>query len=207
MQRSLLWKWLQIPCRIFTSLYFDLRVYGIKNVPTTGPALLLANHQSYLDPVLVAVRLYRPVSFFAKSELFENRYFGALIRALHAIPVRRGEGDIAAVREVLRQLDNGRVINLYPEGTRTKDGQVQSLQKGIALILRKAHVPVIPVTIDGSFEAWPRKAKIFHSYPINVMYGKPLALEGMKADEVLQTVENALRVQLAELRSLRGNSL
>src|SRR5277367_4767043 len=105
MERSLLWKSLQIIARIFTSLWFDLKVYGVENVPKTGPVLLIANHQSYLDPVLVAVRLDRPVSFFAKSELFENRFFGWLIRSLHAFPVKLGENDIGAVRMTLQRLE------------------------------------------------------------------------------------------------------
>src|SRR5580704_9461601 len=156
MERSLLWKLLQIPCWIVTSLWFDLKVYDVQYVPRTGPVLLIANHQSYLDPVLVAVRLYRPVSYFAKSELFENPFFGWLIRSLHAFPVRQGEADIGAVRQTLERLEQGYILNLYPEGTRTLDGEIGPIQRGIALILRKTQVPVVPVVIDGSFQAWPK---------------------------------------------------
>jgi len=203
MKRSFLWRTLQAVARIFTSLMFDLKVYGIENVPQTGPALLLANHQSYLDPILVAVRLRRPVSFFAKSELFENPYFGWLIRSLHAFPVRLGAGDIGAVRELIQRLEEGHVMNVYPEGTRSDDGQIGEIQRGIALVLRKAHVPVIPVVIDGSFEAWPRDSKLFHAHPIRVLYGKPMHLEGLKGDEIVKTVGNTLRTLLAELRSMQ----
>jgi len=201
MKRSLLWRTLQIPARIGTSLWFDLKVYGIENVPETGPALLIANHQSYLDPILVAVRLRRPVSYFAKSELFENPFLGWLIRSLHAFPVRQGAGDVGAVRELLHRLEEGHVMNVYPEGHRTPDGQVGQIQRGIGLVLRKVHVPVIPIAIDGSFEAWPHGSKLFHPHRIRVMYGKPMHLDGLKGDEIVNAVGDTLRSMLAELRS------
>jgi 1-acyl-sn-glycerol-3-phosphate acyltransferase len=204
MERSLLWKTLQIQARIMTSLLFDLKTYGIENVPQTGPALLAANHQSYLDPVLVAVHLRRPVSYFAKSELFENRYFGWLIRALGAFPVRLGEGDISAVRETIRRLGEGYLLNLYPEGTRTLDGQIQPIQRGFVLILRRVVVPVIPVVIDGSFEAWHKEWKIFHPHPIRVMYGKPLQYKDLKGDKIVELLESTLRSMLDELRQKRS---
>src|SRR5580658_503146 len=124
MERSLVWKSLQIVARIGTTLLFDLKTFGTQNVPRQGGVILAANHQSYLDPVLVAVHLRRPVSYLAKSELFENRYLSWLIRALEAFPVRQGEGDISAVRETIRRLGEGYLLNLYPEGTRTLDGQI-----------------------------------------------------------------------------------
>jgi 1-acyl-sn-glycerol-3-phosphate acyltransferase len=200
MQRSYLWKYLQVFARIMTSLLFDLQVFNIENVPKTGGALLVANHQSYLDPVLVSVRLRRPVSFLAKSELFENRYVGWLITALHAFPVRQGHGDVGAVRETIRRLEEGRILNMYPEGTRTEDGEIAPLQKGIALILRKITVPVIPVAIDGSFQAWPYNRKLFRSGRIRVLYGKPMYFKDMKAGEIMATLQRTLNSMLGELR-------
>ena len=203
MDRSLLWKGLQAICRIVTTLEFDLKAYGLENVPRTGGCLLVANHQSYLDPVLVAVRLYRPVSFFAKSELFENPFFGWLIRSLHAFPVRQGEGDVGAVRETIRRLHEGHILNLYPEGSRTDDGEIAPIQKGIALILRKVEVPVVPVAIDGSYESWPKSHKLFRPYPIRVMYGPPMELKGLKGDAIVQAIGTTLKAMLAELREMR----
>jgi 1-acyl-sn-glycerol-3-phosphate acyltransferase len=200
MQRSLLWKTLQVPARIFTSLLFELRVHNIENVPQTGGVLLVANHQSYLDPVLVAVRLRRPVSYFAKSELFENPFLGWLIRSLHAFPVRQGQGDLGAVREAIRRLEEGHILNLYPEGTRTLDGEIGPLQKGISLVLRKVNVPVVPVAIEGSFAAWSKGRKIFRSGQIDVLYGKPMSFKGMKSDEILKTLSETLTALLASLR-------
>src|SRR5580704_7336553 len=128
MERSAAWRCLQVFSRITATLLFDFKVYGTENIPKTGGALLLANHQSYLDPVLVAVKLRRPVSYMAKSELFENPALAWLIRTLHAFPVRQGEGDVGAVKECIRQLNAGRVLNIYPEGSRTEDGEIAGIE-------------------------------------------------------------------------------
>jgi len=200
-ERSLTWKSLQIIARIGTTLLFDLKTYGRENVPATGGVLLVANHQSYLDPVLVAVHLRRPVSFLAKSELFENPYFGWFIRTLHAFPVRQGEGDIGAVKEVIRRLEEGHVLNFYPEGSRTETGEMRPLEKGVALVIRRARVPVVPVAIEGSFAAWPKDSKMFHAHPIRVKYGEAINFEGKKADEIIQTLETQIRAMLAELKA------
>ncbi len=160
-ERSYAWKALQVIVRVGTTLFFDLKTYGRENVPKKGGVLLVANHQSYLDPVLVAVHLYRPVSFLAKSELFENPFLAWLIRLLEAFPVRQGHGDVGAVKEVIRRLGEGYALNIYPEGTRTLTGDIEPLEKGVALVIRRAGVPVVPVAIHGSFEAWPKGSIIF----------------------------------------------
>ncbi len=199
-QRSFVWKSLQIIARVGTTLFFDLKTYGRENVPKKGGVLLVANHQSYLDPVLVAVHLYRPVSFLAKSELFENPFLAGLIRELKAFPVRQGEGDIGAVKEVIRRLGEGYALNIYPEGTRTITGEIEPLEKGVALIIRRANVPVVPVAIHGSFEAWPKDSFIFHPHPIRVKYGKPMDFTGKKADVIVQELQAEMKKLLAELR-------
>jgi 1-acyl-sn-glycerol-3-phosphate acyltransferase len=200
-ERSFVWKSLQVIARIGTTLLFDLKTYGLENVPETGGVLLVANHQSYLDPVVVAVRLHRPVSYFAKSELFENPFLGGLIRTLHAFPVRQGEGDIGAVRETIRRLHEGHVLNIYPEGSRTEDGEIAPLEKGVALVIRKAGVPVVPIAIEGSFAAWPKQRKVFRAHPIRVIYGKPMDLSKLKADAILHEIDGALRSLQAQLRA------
>jgi 1-acyl-sn-glycerol-3-phosphate acyltransferase len=200
MKRSLLWKSLQVIAGILTKLMFNLKVYGLENVPQTGGVLLASNHQSNLDPVLIAVRLRRPVSFMAKSELFENPYFGWFIRALHAFPVRQGQGDLAAIRQTIQRLEEGHALNVYPEGHRTRDGQILPLQRGIALILKKADVPVVPIAIDGSFQAWPKGSKLPHRHRIHLIFGKPMYFKGMHADDILESLQKSLCSLLEELR-------
>ena len=91
--RSFTWKSLQVLARLWSTLMFDLKVYGRRYVPAHGGVLIVSNHQSYLDPMLLAVQLDRPFSYMAKSELFENRFFARFIRSLNAFPVRQGAGD------------------------------------------------------------------------------------------------------------------
>jgi 1-acyl-sn-glycerol-3-phosphate acyltransferase len=189
-------------CRAITTQLFDLRTYHSYNVPRAGGALLISNHQSNLDPVLLAVNLHRQVDYMAKAELFENSRFAWLIRALNALPVRRGEGDIAAVKEVIRRVGAGRVVTVFPEGTRTRDGQIGTILPGIAVIVRRAQAPVIPAVIDGSFQAWPKGSKLPRAHPIRIMYGKAMNFEGMKANQIIEEIGSTMRRMLAALREM-----
>ena len=199
---SLLYKACQVFCHVGMQAMFDLKVYGAEHVPPRGGVLLLSNHQSYIDPVCVAVRLRRPVSFLARSELFKPWGFRWLIRQLGAIPIRQGAGDVGAMRETIAKLKEGHVLTVFPEGTRTPDGEIQGLQNGFALVVRRAGVPIVPVAIEGSFRAWPRKAKVFHPSPVRVKYGPPMHIDGLRPDEILARVDRKLHELLADLRRL-----
>lgn len=200
-ERTLFWKLAQAFCRVITTLMFDFKAYGVENVPMRGGVLLVSNHQSYLDPVLLGVPLRRSMSYLAKSELFDNKFFGGLITSLNAFPVRQGTGDVGAVKETIKRLQEGHLLNIFPEGTRTDDGNIGKIESGAALVVRRANVPVVPVVIDGSFDAWPRHAKLFHSHPIRIMYGHPMDLSNMKAAEITKKIDTTLRTMFAELRA------
>jgi 1-acyl-sn-glycerol-3-phosphate acyltransferase len=182
---------------------FDLKVYGIEHVPTSGGVLLLGNHLSFLDPPLVGTQLRRPASFLAKSELFDIPVFGHIISRVNAFPVRQGAGDIGAVRETIRRLKEGHVLTVFPEGSRSLDGELQPLAAGFTLIVRKVDVPVIPVAIDGSYQAWPRGKAIPQSAPVRVKFGPPMDLKDLKAAAIVPKVEAELRRLIGELRELR----
>jgi 1-acyl-sn-glycerol-3-phosphate acyltransferase len=184
--------------------WFDLKVYGGKNIPPKGGVLIVSNHQSYLDPVVLASKLTRPLSFLAKSELFENPAFGWLIRQLNAYPVRQGEGDISAMKETIRRLQEGDALNMFPEGSRSGDGEIAPMQSGIGLIIRRAGVPVVPAVIDGSFAAWPREKKIFRPHPIRVQFGPPMDLKDLKAPEIVKRIDATLRKMFNDLRDREG---
>lgn len=191
-QRPLFWMVAQSFCRIVTTLAFDLHVYGLEHVPRYGGALLASNHQSYLDPVLLGVRLRRTVSYMARDTLFRNPAFSLLIRNLQAFPVRRGEGDISAIRETIRRLQRGQMLNVFPEGTRTTDGALQPLKQGVALIIKRAAVPVVPAYINGSFYAWPRQHRWPRKYPVQLIYGPAIDMSSMKTNQILPTLQQRL---------------
>jgi 1-acyl-sn-glycerol-3-phosphate acyltransferase len=204
-QRTLPWRYLQSLARVLTTLLFNLRVYGRRNVPETGGVLIVSNHQSYLDPVLLAVRLDRPLNYIAKSELFENRFGGWFLRSvLNAFPVRQGHGDVGAVKETIRRLQEGHVLNIYPEGARTENGEIARLERGVALIVRRAGVPIVPAVIVGSFKAWPITRKIWRDAPIRVRYGPPMNLAGLERDQIIEMIDRTLREMFAELRDGNG---
>ncbi len=191
-------------CRIVTSVLFDLKIHGAENVPEFGGALIVTNHNSYLDPPLVGVQILRPMNFMAKSELWRNRFFGKLITSVNAFPIRQGEGDVSAVRETITRLQEGALLNIFPEGSRSDDGELQKVQSGVALIIRRAGVPVIPCVIEGSFQAWPNSRKVPRRYPIDVMYGPRLDVEGLKSDAVVKVIATAFARMQAELRQRRA---
>ena len=203
MKPTLMFKSLQVIARIGTTLMFDLKVYGSNRVPNEGGVLLISNHQSYLDPVLLGVRLKRPLSYLAKSELFTNKAFSWLIRSLGAFPVRQGSGDVGAMKETIARLHQGHALNIYPEGSRTEDGELGPSEKGVALVIRKAKVPVVPVVIEGSFGSWPKGRKIFRPHPISVYYGKPMDFTKLDREQVIETIDRVFHEMLEELRAGR----
>ena len=197
---TLTWKLARAVARLFSSTFFSLKAYGRHHVPQTGGVLLVANHQSYLDPILLGVHLRRHMSYLAKSELFTNKYFGGLIRVLYAFPVKQGAGDVGAVKETIKRLREGHMLNIYPEGSRSTDGEIAPVLPGAALVVKRAGVPIIPVVIEGSYDAWPKDRKLFRPHPVSVMYGPPLDVRGMDGREITQLIDHTLRAMFAELR-------
>ena len=197
-----LWKLAQGLCRILCSVFFDLKVYGAKNIPRAGGVLIVTNHESHLDPVLIGVQIFRPISYLAKSQLFENPVFGWLIRNLYAFPVRQGAGDVGAMKETIHRLKEVHLLNIFPEGSRSPDGNFLPVEAGVALVVRRAGVPVVPCVIDGSFEAMPRGTMIPQRKPLRVMYGRPIDMSGWKSEQIISTIERRWREMMGELKRL-----
>jgi 1-acyl-sn-glycerol-3-phosphate acyltransferase len=197
----LIWKFVQTTARILATVLFDSKVYGRGNIPRRGGVLIVSNHQSYLDPVLMAVKLDRPLNYIAKSELFEGRWSSWILRTLNAFPVRQGAGDISAVKETIHRLQEGHLLNIYPEGQRTETGEIGELQKGVALIIRRAKVPIIPAAIVGSFEAWPIQRRWLQASPVKIKFGRPIELADMDSKEMIASIDHTLRTMYEELRN------
>jgi 1-acyl-sn-glycerol-3-phosphate acyltransferase len=201
-RRSPWWIWgpCHSICRITCSVWFDFKAHGIKNVPKKGGALLICNHQSFLDPAFLGVQLPRQISFMAKMELFETFFWGRLIHNLNTFPVRRGEADVGAIREALRRMHEGHVLAMFPEGTRSRNGELLPIQAGIALMIKRAEAPVIPAVVDGTWRAWPRGKKFPTKAPVRMLYGPPLDVKNMKGPQIVRHVEGTFRSMLTELR-------
>lgn len=171
---------------------YGLRVEGREQWPAEGGALVCANHQSMFDPPLVGLTCPRRMNYLARDTLFRVPVFKQLIHFLDAIPIDREGGGLAGLKETLRRLKAGELVLIFPEGTRTHDGEVATLKPGFLAVARRSRVPLVPVGIDGAYQAWPRTSRLPRLGRIAIVVGRPLdAVEvAARSDEVL----------LAELR-------
>ena len=165
--------------RVLVIVFFRIRTYGKRNMPVKGGALLASNHQSYLDPALIALALNKPIYFLARKELFKaNWVFGWLITQLHSIPLDRKGADSTGLRRAIEVLRNGGLLVVFPEGTRTPDGRIGEIKKGVTLLGMRANVPLIPTLVDGAYKSWPRKSKLPVRFaPVTVRFGQPVWLD------------------------------
>ena len=161
-------------CRWFCVLFFRVRVHGQRNVPREGGVLLVCNHQSFFDPVLVTMALHLEGNYMARDTLFAKPLFKRLIASLNAFPIRRSSADIQAVKETLRRLKQGKVVVTFPEGTRTQDGSVGKFLPGAAAVALKAGATIVPALIEGAYRSWPRQRKLPAPTPVSVRYGRAL---------------------------------
>jgi 1-acyl-sn-glycerol-3-phosphate acyltransferase len=190
-------------CQAIFYTFFRGRAHHVERVPVLGGVLLVSNHQSFLDPVLATLALPRECHYMARDTLFEKVAFRRLIESLNAFPIKRGTGDMRAIKETLRRLKNGALVVTFPEGTRTTDGRLQPFRPGMILIARKAGVPIVPCAILGAFEAWPRQAKLPRPRRVVVAYGEPIPSERLKAlDDEACTAE--IHARVAELMAAHG---
>jgi 1-acyl-sn-glycerol-3-phosphate acyltransferase len=191
--------------RMLSIILFDLRAFGLENIPKRGGVLIVSNHASYLDPAILGVKVRRPMSFMAKSELFTHKLFAWLIRSVNAFPVRQGEGDLAAVRETIKRLQEGHILVMFPEGGRTETGEIEPLLPGVGLIVRRAGptVKVVPAAIHGAYQAWSRYRKIFRPWPIRVKYGPALEISDKRAADIVKIVDAEIHRLHEELKNVR----
>ncbi len=160
-------------CAVAARAVFGYRAFGQENIIEDGPAIMAANHASYFDPPLVGITCKSELYFLARKTLFDMPVLGPLISRVNALPVDLSKGDVSALRTVIHLLKDGKRTVIFPEGTRSLNGQIQQARPGIGMIIARTLVPVVPMRIFGSFEAWPKGGKI-KTHPITVVVGKPL---------------------------------
>ncbi len=153
---GMLYDSLWVLCRTLGVALFGIRYRFAEPLPRTGGLLVLASHQSQLDPLLLGLVCERRLSSLARSSLFRWGPFGAIISALDAIPIDREASPVAAMKLVIRKLRGGGALTIFPEGTRTRDGRLGEVKSGFALVAKRAGVPILPVAIVGAWECWPR---------------------------------------------------
>ncbi len=195
--------------RVMYATYFRWRVFGAENVPQTGGVILASNHASFLDPPLVGAGLNRDINYLARESLFRFPGIGALLRSWNSVPVDRDGGGARGLKIILERLLAGGAIILFPEGTRTPDGQLQSARSGIGLTVIKSNAPVVPVRVFGTFDAYGKNHKFPRPHRVAVKYGEPMRFEKLRAEakncdkarlkEIYQQVADEIMAAIAKL--------
>lgn len=162
--------------RVTYEMFFRGEVRGLEHVPARGGFLLAANHASFIDPPMIGCQLPRQIAYFARKTLWKGGFSSWWLDAVGTIPVDRDGGqDVSAIKRVLRALKEERGLILFPEGTRTPDGNLQPAKPGVGFIAIKTQVPVVPVRIFGSFEAYGKGRAPRFGTPVSVVFGRPLS--------------------------------
>lgn len=181
----------------FFKFIFRRKVFGLHNIPSQGGAIIACNHISLFDPPVVGTAFSRPVHFMAKEELFAIPLLGWLFTKLNAFPVKRATADRAAIRHAINLLENGELLGLFPEGTRSLTGKLGKPETGLAMIALKAGVPIIPTAVIGT-------NKVGHTglfFPrFIVKFGSPIIVNRGKADK--ETMENLSNQIMQEISLL-----
>ena len=154
--------------------FFNYRVIGAENMIEEGPCIIAANHCSFLDPPLVGVACKRAIHYLARKSLLDVPVLGPILQELNVIPVDKKNPERSALMGIISVVKSGGAALIFPEGSRSPDGQLQPAQPGIGMVVAKTGAPVIPVRIYGSHEALPRNGVLPRCTSVNVIVGKPL---------------------------------
>jgi 1-acyl-sn-glycerol-3-phosphate acyltransferase len=207
--------WTAGPALTFTH---SLRISGRANVPRSGPFLMVSNHVSMMDPVLVGLASRRYMSYVARQTLFRSRALAWLIRNLDAIPIDNEGIGRSGLQAALAVLAGGGGVVVFAEGTRSSDGTLQPLEPGVSLLIRRARVPVVPAGIVGAFEALPRGRLLPRLSPLwgkateaalGVSVGEPIppaTLLGRDRDDLLAYVRARVADQIRNASRIRRKS-
>lgn len=150
------YKILKFIIRPIIFLLYRPRVEGLENFPKQGKTIIYSNHISLLDPIILGCILPRQIFFMAKVELFKNPLFRGILKQLGAFPVKRGAADLSAIKNSLQVLKQGKVFGIFPEGTRSKNGEILPFSHGIASIAHKSKAQIVPVAILGNYKPFRR---------------------------------------------------
>lgn len=177
--RNWVWRSFQFFFRNVFTLFLRYRARGIEKIPEEGGGLILVNHQSFLDPLLVGLPLHRPVSYLARDTLFPIPFIGWVLRSTYVMPINRDAAGTESVREAVRRMQHGFLVGVFPEGTRCRDGSIGEFKPGFIALARRGKLPIYPVAISGAHKAMPRGKLWLFCREVRVIFGDPIP-----ADEV-----------------------
>ncbi|MCX8107386.1 MAG: 1-acyl-sn-glycerol-3-phosphate acyltransferase [Verrucomicrobiae bacterium] len=180
--------------------YFNWEVQNPDRVPPSGAVVLASNHVSYLDPPLIGAAVSREIYFLGRASLFRNPWAAKLLRAVNCFPVDRERGSPGGLKAVIELLRNKEAVLLFPEGTRTPDGQLHPAEAGIGLLVVKTGCPVVPIGISGMYEAYNRHMKFPKPGKVRISFGTPLDFTAIRpaADKLTKSELKKLYQKVAD---------
>nr|WP_206815396.1 lysophospholipid acyltransferase family protein [Chroococcus sp. FPU101] len=184
------------------NIYFRGKVDGVENVPQKGPFVLVSNHASYFDPLLLSCAVCRPVAYMAKEELFKIPLLNQGMRLYGAYPVKRGISDHNAIRAALKVLEQGWAAGIFLDGTRTPDARIIEPKLGAALIAAKANVPLLPVSLWGTEKILLKGSSYPRSVPVTVRIGNLIEPPHSTKREDLEQTTAQCALLINQLHSL-----
>ena len=182
--------------------YFRGQIYGVENVPKSGPLVVISNHASYFDPPIVSNCVRRPVAYMAKEELFDIPILAQAIKLYGAYPVSRGSADRNAIRAALEYLNKGWAVGVFLQGTRTPDGKITDPKRGALLLAAKAKAPILPVSVWGTEKILEKGSAIPRAVPITIRIGNLIDTPSSSNKEELEILTQKCTTVINEMHDL-----
>jgi len=201
MKESTFYKFIKSIFAPILSIFWKIEVHGSENIPQEGKFILCSNHISNMDPILLDMVFRRQIFFMAKEELFKNKLFGNFIKKLGAFPVKRGKGDIGALNLAKKILENGNILGIFIEGTRSKTGELLKPKPGAVILANETKSKILPVCIKSAFGT---KVKMFKKVIINIgesIEPTDLGIVSGKSVEI-RSASRFVMDKIAELKSM-----
>ena len=178
--RGPLWVTLQTIFQAIFCFWLGYRAKGYERLEKEQGAMVLANHQSFLDPLLVGLPFRRPISFLARENLFNAPVVGWVLKNTHVMPINQEAASTASLRQTISKLQQGFLVGIFPEGTRTLTGDLGEVKPGFAAIIRRAKRPIYPVGIAGAYQALPYGGWFLKPTRVRVVFGDPITVEELE---------------------------
>ncbi len=203
-----IYRWAQRLTYLFCKVMGHIETDGVENIPREGGVLLVSNHISLLDPVIVGSAANREIHFMARSNVFNVPLLGPIISVFNAYPVHRGRPDLGALRRTISLLKGGNAVLIFPEGTRSFDGKLGKAHDGACFIASRANVPTIPVYQKGAEKMMPRGSKRIRRAKLSVTFGKPIDFSHIVESEIKREMYQEMGVQMmGAISSLENHTL
>ncbi len=188
-------------------IVFKMKSFGTENFPRKGAFIVAPNHVSFLDPIVVGLTTPSKLTYLARESLFRFKPFGKMLNWLHVYSLKReGAADFKAFKLALNELKKGKPILVFPEGTRSEDGDFKEPKLGIGFLQVMTGVDILPCYVKGSWDAWPRGAKFPKPGDVSIYYGKPIKFENKFSCSKKERYANVAEKVMSEIKRLRENA-